>query len=168
MISKVLRNFAYKPSSALNFIEGKCKLVEETKLQTSYAMYLGCTSALFLSSLSLLETNASTFLTNFLYPATPYIILTFFIRRLLNLTVKKLFLYENGKEIIIETIASPKQFYINISNIDIKRSTYNDGFTLIFTKAGFMFIIKNDSNFFNREIIEKLVLGEEIITDSDR
>lgn len=161
MLQKVFRNFTYRPTKKLEFIQRKCNLITQNSLyQVNVLSYVGI-AIVGIGSISTFGLSSS-----FILPLAVYGSYALNFHMLSNYTIGKLELHDDGKQLTL-TNCLGKVTGIQISDIvpsttEINLKTLKTELTLKDKKK---FIILNASEFPHLDVLTEVLKGKEIIIE---
>jgi hypothetical protein len=167
MIKRVIRAFAYRPTEPLVFKEGKCELFEEKKLCQIESLLKFNLVAVPATVFFALGPHSSGLVMNVFTASIPLICYLFIFMPAFSRGVKQMHLMEDGKSISIATILNKTKFQTvmikDIKPLDTKVPLAEELFYKpILNESGEVFLISKASEFKHKDVVEKILEGEEI------
>ena len=166
MLLKLYRNFAFKPLEELKFINKRCELVNEIDLY----------------KLRIVSTGGGAVMNGGILVAfgwqwdmiTPLLLYTSYIAGIelfLSRIVRKLELHDDGLHVTIKFITGSQSIIYKISDLSLDSSDvylkerFSKYFIKFFDSKKTPYLIYKSSNFTNREALDHILQGEDIIIE---
>ncbi|OMJ91200.1 hypothetical protein SteCoe_6268 [Stentor coeruleus] len=169
MLKQCLRSFAYIPKNKLEFKDGKCLLMEEKTIKNTGRLLNS--SLLFSVPFSFfISSNFKGLVFNAIFLASPfyfYHVIWFFLT--MN-CIRKLYLDEDGKNILVQRCFSKTLHRVSISKIEFGDEMFFDKISDIKVKLIIDYeltaLISKSSEIYHKDVLDRVFECEEIQVNS--